>query len=97
MVYRVIQVDTKKRYGTVWCTTESFDFLLGFCQFMIDSAYDGKLTDFRVYENTEGTPFYEFCERWEIRRRTFEERMEGNPYDRRAREAWAESRGYTGA
>lgn len=77
-MYRVIQISEGKQ-PTLWCTTDDFDFLCKFCQFQIDSAYDGSLNDFWIVwtngERTKQRQFYEFCDIQEIRKRTFEERM----------------------
>lgn len=78
-----------------WFGSDDFDFLCGFCQYMIDSSCDGGLEDFWVFwtngKDTKKKKLYEFCDVQEIKKRTFEERIDGNEIDGKAMKAWADS------
>lgn len=78
-----------------WFDSDNFDFLCGFCQYMIDSSYNGSLEDFWVFW-TNGTDnkkkkLYEFCETQGIKKRTLEEKLAGSDIDRQVMKAWADS------
>ena len=77
-MYRVIQT-VEGRQPTCWCTTDDFDFLCRFCQYMMDSARPDGLDDFWIVwikgDRSKQRRFHEFCEVQEIRKRSFEERM----------------------
>ena len=78
-----------------WFGSDDFDFLCGFCQYMIDSSCDGGLEDFWVFwtngKDTKKKKLYEFCDVQEIKKRTFDERMAGSDIDKRTMKAWANS------
>lgn len=75
--FNVVQVEENR--STVWCTTDDYATLCKFCQHHIDSAYDGSLKDFYVVWSNglkgKSIPFYQFCEKQGIRKRSFEERI----------------------
>lgn len=91
--YRVLQLSDGK--AVQWCVTDDFDFLLGFCQYMIDSARADGLNDFWViWENDAGKKskwFPGFCEVHGIRKRMFDERMASSEIERKAKAAWAKA------
>ena len=91
-MWLVLQITEKQTVK--WFDSDSFDFLCGFCQYMIDSANPDGLENFWVYwtngEKVKKKTFYEFCEIQEIKKRTFEERMAGSEIDDKAMRAWAE-------
>lgn len=77
-MYRVIQIVEGKQ-PTLWCTTDDFDFLCRFCQYLIDGANPDGLDDFWIVwtngDRSKQRRFYEFCDTQEIKKRTFDERM----------------------
>lgn len=78
-----------------WFDSDDFDFLCGFCQYMIDSSCDGGLEDFWVFwtngKDTKKKKLYEFCETQGIKKRTLEEKLAGGDIDRKTMKAWADS------
>ena len=62
--------------ATLWCDVRNQAELDDFCQYHIDSCYDGIATDFYVITPQGEVGFYAYCESRGIRKRTFEERME---------------------
>ena len=73
-MYFVIQRNGSK--STLWCTVNTQAEVDDFCQYHIDSCYEGAATDFYVVTPAGEVGFYEYCKYREIRRRTFDERME---------------------
>ena len=77
-MFFVVQEDGNKK--TLWGSFNSEDEVDNFCQYHIDSVYEGSADNFFVIGDIGKIPFYDYCSSKGIRRRTFDERME----DRRA-------------
>lgn len=79
-MYKVIQ-NVEGKDPVLWCTTNEFEFLCQFCQYLLDSADPSGLDDFLVVwendrtRNSKRRLLTYFCDVQGIRKRTFEERI----------------------
>ena len=93
-MYKVVQVIDGKQ-PALWCETDSFDFLCGFCQYLLDGGNQEELVNFWIIwtngDRAKWKRFFEFCDVQELRKRTFQERMQGNERDKKMMAAWAEA------